>query len=179
MTKFTFHTPENTTGEARAQLIKAKETYGFIPNLFAYMAEAPITIEAYLMMSNLLEKSDLSPAEQQLALLTASIENDCNFCSVAHRVVGKAQGLSETTINALVKGDQIADTREAALVDFVVALVKERGRPSLPQIEAFLGAGFSERHIMELVLMISMKTLTNYINHMTKPQPNQELLDML
>jgi len=39
--------------------------------------------------------------------------------------------------------------------------------------------GFTKQQILEVILIVSIKTLSNYINHLTNPEPNKELLDML
>lgn len=81
MTDFTFYTPENTTGHTKEILEGIRKGYGFVPNLFAYMAAAPTTVEAYLALNDLVSKTSLSPAQQQVALLAVSVENDCEFCT--------------------------------------------------------------------------------------------------
>lgn len=42
----------------------------------------------------------------------------------------------------------------------------KRGLPDKAEVEAFLGAGYSERQILEIVLAIAVKTLSNYANHL-------------
>jgi uncharacterized peroxidase-related enzyme len=179
MTGFTFHTPETTSGHARDLLEGIRKGYGFIPNLFAYMAEAPTTVEAYLKLNELVSKTSLSPAQQQVALLAVSVENDCEFCTVAHRAMGKKNGASVQTLAALASQSKIADVKDSALAAFTQAIVKTRGRPDEAEIQAFLGAGFSRQQILEVILIVSIKTLSNYINHLTHPQPNKELLAMI
>lgn len=176
MTDFTFYTPENTTGHTRELLEGIRKGYGFIPNLFAYMAEAPTTVEAYLALNELVAKTSLSPAQQQVALLAVSVENDCKFCTVAHRAMGKMKGASEQTLTSLASHSEISDAKDRALATFTQTIVKTRGRPGEAEIRSFLGAGFTRQQILEVILIVSIKTLSNYINHLTKPEPNKELL---
>ena len=176
MTDFTFYTPENTTGHTKELLEGIRKGYGFIPNLFAYMAEAPTTVEAYLALNDLVSKTSLSPAQQQVALLAVSVENDCEFCTVAHRAIGKMKGASVQTLTSIASHSEIADAKDRALATFTQTIVKKRGRPSEAEIQAFLGADFSRQQILEVILIVSIKTLSNYINHLTKPEPNKELL---
>lgn len=62
MTTFTAYTVESAAPEAQKILTNIKAGYGFVPNLFAYMAEAPVTLEAYLTLNQLIGKSSLTPA---------------------------------------------------------------------------------------------------------------------
>jgi alkylhydroperoxidase family enzyme len=46
-------------------------------------------------------------------------------------------------------------------------MVEKRGLISKADAEAFLGAGYAERHMLEIVLAIAVKTLSNYSNHLS------------
>jgi len=179
MSKFTFYTEENASPEVRAIFSDIQKTYGFVPNLFAYMAEAPTTLKAYLNLNELVSKTSFSPAQQQLALLSVSVENECGFCSVAHQAIGKMKKASEQSIQSIVNQTEIEDENDRALVSFVRTINQTRGNPGEQAIDAFLNAGFSKQQILEVVLIVAIKTLSNYINHMTLPEPNQELLNMI
>lgn len=178
-TQFTFYTPENAQGEAKQTLESIDKKYGFVPNLFAYMAEAPYTIDAYAMLSETLSKTDLTTAQQQLALLAVSQYNGCDFCTVAHRAFGKLNGANAQSLDAIHNGIEIKDPLDKALVDMVIAITDKRGWVEQEDLDAFFAAGFSKRHVYDLILIVTTKTLSNYANHLTKPEPNDELLKML
>ena len=67
---------ETTAPEGAAQILAiAKERYGFVPNLAAYVAESPNVLEAILKLSDAFDQTSLSPQEQQVVLLTVSALN--------------------------------------------------------------------------------------------------------
>ena len=179
MTDFTFYTPENAEGDAKTILQGVEEKYGFVPNLFAYMAEAPYTIEAYAFLNDLLSKTALTPAQQQIALLAVSVYNQCEFCRVAHQAFGKMSKANPQSISAIVEGSLIEAPQDKALVDMVVSIVDSRGWVSEERLQNFFDAGFEKRHVYDLILIVTIKTLSNFSNHLTKPEPNKELLGML
>lgn len=179
MTDFTFYTPENSSGAAKDVLTGIQKKYGFVPNLFAYMAEAPYTIEAYAMLTDLLAKTDLDPAQQQIALLAISVYNRCEFCTLAHRAFGKQAKAKQQTLDALHQGTDIDDPQDRALVTMARALVDQRGWVAPEQLSAFFAAGFSKRNVYDLILIAAIKTLSNYSNHLTEPEANPELVNML
>lgn len=179
MTSFTAYTLETALPEAKSILQSVQNTYNFIPNLFAYMAEAPTTIEAYIALNQLIAKSSLTPTQAQIALLAVSIENNCDFCTVAHRALGKAAGVNSQTLEALLSKSTIADASERALVAFTQAVVRERGFVSDQELATFFAAGFTKQQVFEVILVVTIKTLSNYSNHLTKPTANPELLAML
>lgn len=179
MTTFTAYTVESATPEAQKILTNIKAGYGFVPNLFAYMAEAPFALEAYLTLNQLIGKSSLTPAQAQTALLAVSVENGCDFCSVAHRAMGKKAGVKAQTIEAILASTAIEDTKDQALVNLAQTIVRERGWVPETSLEAFFAAGFTKQQVFEVILVVTIKTLSNYTNHLTKPEPNPELLAML
>lgn len=179
MINFTFHTPENTSGSTKEMLTGIQKSYGFFPNLFGYMAEAPTTVEAYLALNDLVSKTSLTPAQQQVALLAVSMENDCEFCTIAHRAIGKMKSANEQTLTALNSHSAINDSKDRALATFTQSVTKNRGRPAEAELQAFLNAGFTKQQIFEVILIVSIKTLSNFSNHLTNPEPNKELVEML
>jgi uncharacterized peroxidase-related enzyme len=177
--QFTFYTPANASPDAKVLLEKIQSAYGFTPNLFAYMAEAPSTINAYLYLNELIAKSSLTPAQAQLSLWITSIENDCEFCRVAHQAFAKKFGLKSQTYEAVLHQQTIECSSDAALVSFTRAVVQKRGLLSDADLSAFLNAGFTKQQIMEVILIVTIKTLSNYINHLTQPEVNPEVLALL
>ncbi len=179
MTSFNAYTLDTAKPDAQKLLSGIQANFGFIPNLFAYMAEAPVTIEAYLTLNQLIARSSLTPAQAQTALLTVSLENDCNFCTVAHRALGKKAGVNGATVESLLGKTPIADPRDRALVELTQALVRDRGWVAETTLARFLDAGFTRQQILEVILVVTIKTLSNYTNHLTHPEPNPELLAMV
>lgn len=180
MTTFTFHTPENTSNtEAKKVLDDVQQKYGFVPNLFAYMAEAPYTIEAYTYLNSLLEKTGFTPAQQQLALLAVSVYNQCNFCKVAHYALSQQSKASPQSVSAILHNEEIEDSSDKALVNMVITMVDKRGWVDETDLDAFFAAGFEKRHVYDLILIVTIKTLSNYSNHLTKPKANKEFLDLI
>lgn len=177
--EFTAYTTATAPQAAQATLQGVEQGFGFLPNLFSYMAEAPVTIEAYLALNGLIAKSSLSPAQAQVALLSASVENDCHFCTVAHRAIGKQSGVAPQTLEALATQGEIQDPQDRALSGFTRAMVRKRGWLDDSDLNAFLEAGFTKQQIFEVVLVVTIKTLSNYSNHLTRPEPNPELLSMV
>lgn len=179
MTNFTHYTSETAPDNAKEMLINIEGKYGFVPNLFSYMAEAPTTIEAYLKLYELISNSSFTPAQQQIALLAVSVENDCNFCIAAHRAFGKMQKVDSQTMDSILNNEEANDSKDRALIKFTKSAVKNRGRLTEGEITEFIDAGFTKKQILELMLIVTIKTLSNYINHLTKPEPNAELLAMI
>lgn len=160
--------PSETEPLALNRLEEAQNKLGFIPNMYSVMANSPGLLDTYIHGYNLFRsQSGFTPAEQEVVLLTISRENGCTYCVAAHSFIAdKMSGVPVEVTNAIRDGAAIPDAKLAALHDFVRTMVMKRGLPGKVDVATFLAAGFSERHILEIVLAISVKTLSNYANHL-------------
>lgn len=55
-----------------------------------------------------------------------------------------------------------------ALHEFTLALVRGRGNVAEQQLQAFLAAGYTQQQVLEVVLGLSQKVISNYVNHLAK-----------
>jgi uncharacterized peroxidase-related enzyme len=147
---------------------KAKARVGVIPNMYGGMANSPGLLETYLDgYARFRQDSGFTPSEQEVVLLTISRNNGCEYCMAAHSAIAdKASAVPQTITDAIRDGRDIPDIKLAALSAFVDKMVSTRGMPAPDDVAAFLAAGYSERQILEVVLAIAVKTLSNYSNHL-------------
>ena len=176
MSDFTFYDGASAKEGSREILVDFKNKYGFIPNLFAYMAESPLVLKTYLHVMNALESSSLTKAQLQLAFLTVSQENGCDFCTTGHHGLAKMHQANPQSIEAILANGVVADESDRALVTMLKQAVEQRGWVSDEQLTAFFESGFNREQYLELMLVVSVKTLSNYVNHVTKPEPNPEIV---
>jgi alkylhydroperoxidase family enzyme len=64
----------------------------------------------------------------------------------------------------------VPDAKLSALVTLVKELVRERGYAKDETIQKFLAAGYKKEQVMELLLGIALKTISNYVDHIS-PTP--------
>ena len=57
-----------------------------------------------------------------------------------------------------------------ALSTFTRTMFITRERPSAEDVELFLKAGYSERQVLEIILALAVKTMSNYSNHLFNPE---------
>ncbi len=161
-------TLETADARARAVLEKAHKQVGFIPNMYANMVHSPAVLDTYLDGYAAFRKdSGFTPVEQEVVFLVISRENGCEYCVSAHSFLAdKASGVPTDITDAIRDDRPLSDAKLQALADFTRTMVNSRGLPGRAQVEPFLSAGYSERQILEIVLAIAVKTLSNYSNHL-------------
>lgn len=164
MSGFTRHTRDTAPGESREILDAVEEKFGFVPNLIGHLAEAPTAAKAYVTLDGLFSETSLTPEEREVVRITVSVENGCHYCVPAHTAVGMQAGLGEAAVSALRDGRDPADPRLAALSRFVRSLVRDRGQVSDDVLQGLLDAGFERSQVIEILVGVAQKTLSNYGN---------------
>ena len=160
---------ENTASAPASELLKkAKEKYGFVPNLLGTMAEAPALLKAYMTLAGIFDETSFSATEKQIVLLSVSLANNCGYCIAAHSTIAGMQGVPTDIIQALRENTPIQDKKLEALRRLAHNIAETRGYPSESAVKNFLDAGYTQAQMLEVVLGIGMKTLSNYTNHIAK-----------
>lgn len=175
MTDFRLHTKDTAPEGARNTLEGIEKQFGFVPNLFAKLAESPQALDGYLALNGLLEQTSLSDTERQVALIAISVENRCEFCVSVHSFLAKNQAkVDPAVVAALRDGKALPDEKLNALARFVRHVVRERGWVDEAELERFLDAGYTRRQVLDVVLANALKTLSNYTNHIAGTPLNEQ-----
>lgn len=166
MTEFTLH-DETTAPEGSKELLgQSKRAFGMIPGLHAVMAEAPGLLEAYKIVHELFANSTFDKDELTVIWQAVNVEHGCHYCVPAHTGIAKSMKVSDDITNALRDETPLPNARLEALRDFTLNVVRDRGQVDDAAVKAFLDAGFTKRQILEVVLGVSQKVMSNYTNHL-------------
>ncbi|MGB5105367.1 MAG: carboxymuconolactone decarboxylase family protein [Candidatus Zixiibacteriota bacterium] len=161
-------TRESAAEAAKPALLSAKNTLGFVPNLYGMLSNNPETLNSYLLLSKALESSGLSAIEQQVVLLTVSIENGCEYCVAAHSAIAGMMKIPESVVLALRNKQPLEDPKLEALRSFTAAVVQQRGLMNEDQLSRFLSVGYDGGTVLGVITAVALKTISNYANHIAK-----------
>lgn len=173
---------DNTTdADALALIDQAREKMGFVPNMYRTMANSPGYLSTYMHgYQAFREHSGFSPQEQEVIFLVLSRKNGCDYCTAAHSMLAdKVQKLDPVSLKAVRAGDELPDAKLQALAEFTAHIFDTRGLITVADAAEFLAAGFSQKQIMEIVLAISVKILSNYSNHIFHTEVDDPFLAYL
>lgn len=168
-------TADTAQPKVATRLKEAQQRLGFLPNMYANMANAPGLLETYLDgYERFRSDSGFSPAEQEVIFLTISDFHACTYCMAAHSMIAeKMSKVPGESLAALRAGQTLPDAKLQRLAEFTRAMLVTRGRPTERDLQRFTAAGYTERQVLEIILAIAVKTLSNYSNHLfhTKVDP--------
>jgi alkylhydroperoxidase family enzyme len=168
MTDFTLHTIDSAPEKSKPLLEASQKTMGMIPSLHAVMAEAPGVLNAYQTLHQLALDSSFDKDEITVVWQTINVENACHYCVPAHTGIAKMMEVSDDIINALRDEKPLPSDKLEALRTFTLAVMNKRGNVSKEDLDAFYSAGYKHRQVLEVILVLSQKTLSNYINHIAE-----------
>lgn len=144
-----------------------QQKFGFVPQLFEELIRTnPAVAEAYLKAGDALQQGVLSPLEQQIVQLTVAGWNACHYCTAAHGAAALRMGLPVETVDAMLEGKLPVDARQALLVQTTRQVLENRGWLSDEAVQALEGKGLNRAALYEIIALIGIKTITNYINHL-------------
>ncbi|QDT41928.1 hypothetical protein Pan241w_20080 [Gimesia alba] len=174
MTTFSVHTQDSAPEDAHEVLKKARNNFGFIPNLLGVLAEAPVAAEAYLSMIDLCRRSSMTPTERHVTWFAVNDVHECQYCMAAHTAVARLEEIPEAVIEAARNGTTYHDERLQILREFTQNVVNQRGVIPPEAVTQFLDAGFTQKHVLEIIVFVSTKVLSNYTNHIAGTPLDQE-----
>jgi alkylhydroperoxidase family enzyme len=166
--KFELHTQETAPAESQPLLDKSVQNFGMIPNLHAVMAEAPALLEAYQASHEIFQKTSFDADELTVVWQTVNVEHECHYCVPAHTAIANSMKVDSAVTEALRNRTPLPNAKLQALHLTTLALVRNRGTLSETERASFFAAGYESRQLLEIVLGISQKIMSNYVNHLAE-----------
>ncbi len=168
MTTFVKHDLETAPEKSKSLLEKSLKATGRLPGLHRVMAEAPGLLEGYQTLHQLFQESSFNAEELTVVWQTINVEHGCTYCVPAHTAMANMMKVDPALSEALRNRDPMPTAKLQALHDTTLAMVRKRGDLSEADMETFFNAGYGQRQLLEIVLGLAQKTMSNYVNHFAK-----------
>ncbi|MEM9010688.1 MAG: carboxymuconolactone decarboxylase family protein [Pseudomonadota bacterium] len=163
----TLHSLDTAPEGSKPLLEGSIKAFGMIPNLHAVMAESPAHLEAYQTLHRtVIEKTDFSAAERTVVWMAINVEHECHYCVPAHTMIAHGEKVDAGVIEALRNASPLADVKLEALRSFTLAVLRGRGQVTEAERAAFHDAGYGERHVLDVLVILAQKVMSNYTNHL-------------
>jgi len=159
----------STAPEGSKPLIEASQkAFGRLPGLHKVLAESPQAYEGYQVLHKLFTETEFDADELTVVWQTINVEHECHYCVPAHTGIAKMMKVSDEIVEALRNETPLPSAKLEALRTFTLQMVRSRGNVTDEQMQAFFDAGYGHRAVLDIVLGLAQKTMSNYINHMAK-----------
>lgn len=157
-------TNEQASIETQQIFAEIKSQIGMVPNLYAAMGISDKLLGGYLNFVETLKSGEFSGKEYEAIALITSERNHCDYCISAHTALAKMQGFSEAE-TLEIRQNNVFEKKLNALVKLTSEIISKTGFPSERSINEFLLVGYNKAAFAELIAIVTMTTLTNYIHH--------------
>ncbi|MGO1245210.1 carboxymuconolactone decarboxylase family protein [Sphingobacterium sp. JB170] len=145
---------------------RLKKTFGAVPNLYSTLAYSENALEAYINLED--SKSSLTKKEAEAVTLVVSEVNGCLYCLSAHTMVAKMNGFTEEQTLEIRGGSAGFDKKLDTLVKLAKQLSEKRNPGEGTLMEAFFDAGYSKENLIDVIVLIGDRTISNILHAVTK-----------
>jgi alkylhydroperoxidase family enzyme len=168
MSTFTIHTMETASDATKSLFENSLNNFGLIPNLHGVLGEEPAALEAYQLMHALFQKTAFNAEELTVVWQTINVEHDCKYCVPAHSMIADMMEVAPALTEALRNKKPMPTEKLQVLHDTTLIILRNRGDISSEALATFYAAGYEKKHILGILLGLSQKVMSNYINHIAE-----------
>lgn len=172
---FTVPSREEVSSNNQNIFDNLQKNLGFVPNLYAYFGKNDTALADYLGFQN--RKSTLKAKEREVVNLVTSRINGCLYCQSAHTVLGKMNGFTDVQVTEILSGQASFNSTLDALAKFTASVVENRGKAAKKAVEAFFDAGYTEPNMIDVIMVVGDKIISNYIHNLTQLEIDFPLAD--
>ena len=168
MTPFPSHDLTTAPDDAKPLLENSQKAFGRLPGLHRIMAESPQALQGYQVLHKLATETAFDADELTVVWQTINVEHECHYCVPAHTGIAKRMKVSDEIIDALRDETPLPTPRLEALRTFTLHMLRKRGNVAPADLDAFFAAGFAHRAVLDVILILAQKVMSNYINHVAE-----------
>ena len=165
MTTLKIQTIETAPEGSKSLLENSNKAYGMIPGLHGVLASSPQILEAYQTLHELFTKTSFNPEELTVVWQAINVEHACHYCVPAHTGIAKMMKVDDNITEALRNETPLEDEKLEALRTMTLTIVRNRGHVTQEDLNTFYEAGYGEAQVLEIILGLSQKVISNYTNH--------------
>ena len=180
-----FHVPDESELPERLQglFAKARETVGFVPNVFRAYSYRPERFSAWFGHYKQLHEptENLDEADREMIAVVVSAWNRCTYCIVSHghalrkALIDKQEG-DEVLADYIATNWRHAglDERRYAICEYAEKLTARPHEMNEGDLKRLAAVGLSEHEIWDVAEIAAMYNFTNRMALATGQLPNEE-----
>lgn len=83
--------------------------------------------------------------------------------------------IDDSITEALRNKTEMPSEKLQVLYETTLAMTRSRGNISQEEIKTFYAAGYTQRHLLDIILGLSQKVISNYTNHIAETPLDKSL----
>ena len=168
MFDFPSHDHDSAPEGSKPLIESSQKAFGRLPGLHKVLAESPQAYEGYQVLHKLFTETEFDAEELTVVWQSINVENECHYCVPAHTGIARNMKVSDEITEALRNETPLPTPKLEALRRFTVQMLRSRGNVTEAQMQAFFDAGYGHRAVLDVILGMAQKTISNYVNHVAE-----------
>ncbi|MCB4798035.1 carboxymuconolactone decarboxylase family protein [Neotamlana laminarinivorans] len=168
MSTLKVHSIESAPAESKPLLEESVKSFGMLPGLHGVLAESPQILEGYKVLHGLFASSSFNAEELTVVWQTINVEHGCHYCVPAHTGIAHSMKVDSALTEALRNQEKMPTEKLQVLQDTTLSILRNRGNISDEEINKFYEAGYTERNLLDIILGLAQKVISNYTNHIAE-----------
>jgi uncharacterized peroxidase-related enzyme len=139
---------------------------------FRMLAHKPEALKTFVpLYAAIMGPGSADRRTKELAYLTASIANECAYCTAAHKATARKAGITEEEIRA-IETEQYQDftLADRAVIQYARELTTSADANETSQP---LFRSFNDEQVVEITLVVAMANFTNRLNNGLDLEPEE------
>jgi uncharacterized peroxidase-related enzyme len=161
--------PEHVPPECKPTLDAFTKNIGFTPNMMTTFAQSPIAFNAWAVLLGSLSKALDVKTRDSIGLVVSEV-NGCNYCLTVHSFTADHMAKLPASEIILARKGHASDPKRDAAVQFARKVIETRGKVSDADLKAVRDAGYTDANVIEIVALVAMYSLTNFLNNVFDPE---------
>src|SRR5215470_16398542 len=161
--------PEQVPADSKPTLDAFTKNLGFTPNMMATFALSPIAFNAWATLFGSLSKALDVKTRDSIGQAVSEV-NGCNHCLTAHSFTAEHMAKLPSDEIILARKGHATDPKRDAAVQFARKVIETRGKVTDADLKAVRDAGYTDANVIEIVALVAMYSLTNFLNNVFDPE---------
>ena len=161
--------PEDVPADCKLTLDAFTRAIGFTPNMMSTFAQSPIAFNAWAGLLASLSKALDVKTRDSIGLAVSEV-NGCNYCLAVHSFTAKRMAKLPADEIILARKGHASDPKRDAAIQFARKVIETRGKVSDADLKAVRDAGYTDANVIEIVALVAMYSLTNFLNNVFDPE---------
>lgn len=161
--------PEQVPADSKPTLDAFTKNIGFTPNMMATFATSPIAFNGWAGLFGAMSKALDVKTRDSIGLAVSEV-NGCSYCLTVHSYTAKHMAKLEDDEIILARKGHATDPKRDAAIQFAKKVIETRGKVRDADVAVVRDAGYTDANILEIVGLVAMYTLTNFVNNVSDPE---------
>ncbi|MBB5460105.1 carboxymuconolactone decarboxylase family protein [Paraburkholderia sp. Cpub6] len=150
--------------DSQATLDSFEKLFGFVPNIFAVMAQSPHALAAFKGLQIPLERTLDAAMRDRIALAVSEV-NGCDYTVRAHTYIGAQFSKLDVTELEMNRNGKSSDPKIEVAVQFAKKVTETRGKVKGSDLQQVRDAGWTDAEVIEIIARVSQLLYTNFVSN--------------